>query len=76
MQEKIDKLLSAIAAVDECGEGIKIDEAIDKRFSGEDTEACGVNLNHPVVRQAAEVIMDIATDGQMTLDEFLQKDKG
>lgn len=73
MQEKIEKLLSAMTAVRECGEGAKIDEAIDRRLNGEDPDACGVDLNHPVVRHAAEVIMEIATDGEMTLEEFLQK---
>ena len=51
-------LLDAITTLAVSEEGNKISDAVNKRLSGEDPEACGVNLSCPLVKDLIRCIVD------------------
>lgn len=74
MEDKIEKLRLALDELMNSDQEQRIYEGIKKQLSGAGADACGVDLNHPVVRRLAEVIVDITSNGSLTLDAFLSGD--
>lgn len=69
-----NKLYEAIEALANSEEGQKISDALDRRLSGEDPDACGVDLHHPLEQNVLRELYNMANErGEKEAADFVKQ---